>query len=351
MKRPVPVVLSAILLGLFAAFQLLGVVLMVVVGLVALHKGLPASPGPQLIPPSMMPVLFFAMSVFSAALAVWFILTLIGLVRFRSWARYSLLVIAGLMAAFGGISMLTSFAMPFLMPTLPATAGQPPPDPGQLRMIFFAAGAFYGLVAALGAALLVYFNLAKTRALFLQSAPVVVGPPKTSTGRVRPTSVTVISWMYLISGPLCLLYVFLPFPTFLFGFILRGLAAHLVYALIAVLTFAIGYGLYRLREEARIAVFVLSVLCPIQLAVLLTPWGRGQFTTYMDSINGSLYNGQVAAPNVFANTGALVFFTVLAMAFLGVVLWLLHRHREAFTPAPPPPPMPPRPELAEGLTL
>jgi hypothetical protein len=39
------------------------------------------------------------------------------------------------------------------------------------------------------------------------------------------------------------------------------------------------------------------------------------------------------------------------MAFLGVVLWLLHRHREAFTPAPPPPPMPPRPELAEGLTL
>src|ERR1035437_3430418 len=142
MKRPIPVVLTAILLGLMAALQLLFAVLMIAVGFIVLKQGMPPSAGPQPFPPSMMPALMFGMSVLFAAFAVWFILTLIGLVRLRSWARYSLLVIAGLMAAFGGISMLTSFAMPFLMPTLPATAGQPPPDPGQLRMIFFAAGAF-----------------------------------------------------------------------------------------------------------------------------------------------------------------------------------------------------------------
>ena len=121
----------------------------------------------------MMPALMFGMSVISTVFAVWYLLTLIGLVRLRSWARYSVLVIAGLMAGFGGISMLTSFAMPFLMPACcPATAGQPAPDPGFMRIIFFATGAFYGLVTAIGVALLVYYNQATTRALFLLGAPV-----------------------------------------------------------------------------------------------------------------------------------------------------------------------------------
>ena len=351
MKRPVPVVLSAILLGLFAAFQLLGVVLMVVVGFLALHKGLPVSPGPQPIPPSMMPVLFFAMSVFSAALAVWLILTLIGLVRLRSWARYSLLVIAGLMAAFGGISMLTSFAIPFLMPSLPSSPNQAPVDPGMLRMIFFATGAFYGLVAAIGVALLVYFNLVKTRALFLLNAPVAVGPPKTSTGRVRPTAVTVISWIYLASSPFCLIYAFLPFPAFLLGFLLNGWAAHCMYLFFGVLTFAMGYGLYRLREEARLAVFALFALCPIQLVVMVTPWGTRQFHLAIDGMTAAMYGGRPAPPNPFASTAAIDFFLLLTIVGYAFVLWLLHRHREAFTPAPPPPPMPPQPELAEGLTL
>jgi hypothetical protein len=348
MKRPVPVVLSAILLGLFVAFQLLVMVVMLVAGFLALHKGLPASPGPQPISPAMMPVLFFAMSVFSAAVAVWLILTLIGLVRLRSWARYSLLVIAGLMAAFGGISMMTSFAMPFLMPSLPTAAGQPAPDPGTLRAIFFAAGVFYGLVAAVGVALLVYFNLAKTRALFLLSAPVAIGPPNTSTGRVRPTAVTVISWLYLASSPFCLIYAFLPFPAFLLGFLLNGWAAHCMYLFFGVLAFAIGYGLYRLREEARLATFGLFALCPIQLVVMLTPWGSRQFHLAMDGMTAAMYGGQPAPPNPFASTGAIDFFLLLTIVGYGFVLWLLHRHREVFTQAPPPPPIPISIETAAG---
>jgi hypothetical protein len=350
MKRPIPVVLTAILLGLMAALQLLFAVLMIAVGFIVLKQGMPPSAGPQPFPPSMMPALMFGMSVFAAAFAVWFILTLIGLVRLRSWARYSILVIAGLMAAFGGMSMVTSFAMPFLMPAMPAAGNQPAADPGMMRIIFFVTGAFYGVVTALGVALLVYYNLAKTRALFLLSAPVSVGPPNTSTGRPRPTAITVISWLYLIYGPFCLLYVFLPFPMFLFGFIMYGLTAHCVYAILGILTFAVGYGLYRLREEARIAVFALSVLCPINMAVLLTPWGARQFHTYMDAFNASMYAGQYAAPNPFASTGAIIFFSVLVMAGLGVILWLLHRHRVAFTPAPPPPPLPSYSEPLEGLT-
>jgi hypothetical protein len=345
MKRPIPVVLSAILLGLLAAFQLL-----VAVGFLTLHKGLPLSPTPTPFPPSLLPMLFFAVSLVMAAFAVWFILTLIGLVRLRYWARYSLLVIAGLMASLGGISMVTSFAMPFLMPALPIAANQPAPDPGMMRAIFFATGAFYGVVTALGVALLVYYNLAKTRALFLLNAPVAVGPPKTGTGRPRPTAITVISWIYLICAPFCLIYTFLPLPAFLFGFILYGLAAHCMYLFFGVLTFAIGYGLYRLREEARIAIFVLFAFLPIQLVVLLTPWGARQFRICMVAINAAMYAGRQAPPNPFGSSGAIVFFLAITTALYAFVLWLLHRHGVAFTPAPPPPPPPIRPEPLEALT-
>ncbi len=324
--------------------------MMIAVGFMVHKEGMPPSAGPQPFPPSLMPAFMFGMSVLFAAFAVWFILTLIGLVRLRFWARYSLLVIAGLMAALGGISMVTSFAMPFLMPALSATPNQSAADPGIMRIIFFVTGAFYGLVAALGVALLVYFNLARTRALFLLSAPVSVGPPNTSTGRARPTSITVISWMYMICGPLCCLYVFVPFPAFILGFILYGFAAHCMYALIGIITFVIGYGLFRLREAARLGVYALFALCPVQTVVLLTPWGARQFRLCMDAINAATYAGRQPPPNVFASPGVIVFFMLLTTALYGIVLWLLHRHRVAFTPAPSPPSLPSYSEPIEGLT-
>ena len=154
----------------------------------------------------------------------------------------------------------------------------------------------------------------------------------------------------MISAPFCLLYAFLPFPAFLCGFILYGWAAHCMYLFFGVLTLAIGYGLYRLREEARIALFVMFALLPIQVVVLLTPWGSRQFHLAMDAINATMYQGQYAAANPFASTSAILFFMLIAMALYGIVLWLLHRHREAFTPAPPAPPLPIPPEPLAGLT-
>jgi hypothetical protein len=338
MKRPVPVVLTAILLGLFAAFQLLLTVLMIVVGFLDLHKGLPGPPqAPMPFSPAFLPVLFFALSVLTAGVAVWFILTLIGLVRLRSWARYSVLVIAGLMAAFGGMSAVTTIAMPFLISAMPTAANQPPVDAHMMRGVFFVIGAVYGLVAALGVVLLVYFNLARTRAVFLGNAPVSLEPPNTITGKPRPTAITIIAWIYLVSGPFCLLYLFLPYPAFLFGFVLNGMAARLVYVAFGVLTLAIGYGLYRLHNGARLAVFGLFAFCPLQAIVLCTPWGRSQFHAYMDAFEAHMYGAQPLAANPFMSPGPIIFFSILGMAGYGIVLWLLYRHRDAFVAGPPPP--------------
>jgi hypothetical protein len=127
-------------------------------------------------------------------------------------------------------------------------------------------------------------------------------------------------------------------PTFLFGFIVSGLKAHVVYVVIALVSVAIGYGLLRLRNSARLAVFWWSAFCPANIVVLLTPWGKHQFNQYMaimNAFNARLLPAQTnPAPNFAASPAALIFFSLIATVCIGVVLWLLHRHRVAFTPLP-----------------
>jgi hypothetical protein len=45
-------------------------------------------------------------------------------------------------------------------------------------------------------------------------------------------------------------------------------------------------------------------------------------------------------PNPFLSTGFIAVCGVLTLAFNAFILWLLFRHRDAFTPAPPAPPAP-----------
>jgi hypothetical protein len=334
MNRPLPVTLSAILLGLLAAFELLAAFGMVAAGFLFLHKGFPAPP-PTPYPPSFLPTMMFAMSLFYVALAVWSILTLIGLVRMRSWARYSVLVIAGCATAFGAILTLTIFAMPFLMA---ATEPQPAPDPAMMHGVFFVVGAISAIFTAIAIALLVYFNLAKIREIFLQNAPVNLEPPNTSTGRPRPIAITILSWLLMISTPFCGIYAFFPLPAFFFGFIFYGLVAHVVFASFAILSLAIGYGLLRLLWQARIAAIAWLGLGFLNMFAILTPWGSRNFRLYMDQV--TIHNSSVPPSMLFTSTGIVLISCLIGAAINLFLLWLLHRHREAFTPAEPTPPLP-----------
>jgi hypothetical protein len=334
MNRPVPVTLSAILLGLLAALQLLYALGIITAGFLFLHKGFPAPP-PTPYPPSFLPIMMFAMALFCVALAVWSIVTLVGLVRLRSWARYSVLVIAGCVTAIGAILTLTFFAMPFLMA---ATEPQPAPNPATMHGVFFVAGTLFALFTAIGIALLVYFNLAKTRALFLQNAPVNLDPPNTSTGRPRPTAITILSWILIISTPFCGIYAFFPLPAFFFGFILYGLGAHVVFAAFAIVSLTIGLGLLRLHWEARIAAFAWLGFGFLNMFAILTPWGSRNFRLYMDKF--AVSSSTAPTPIVFNSTGIVIVSCLIGAAFNLILLWLLHRHREAFTPAPPAPSLP-----------
>ncbi len=164
MRRPVGVVLVCLVLGGFAALQVLGAALYAVLAF-AMRHGFPAGPfGQATMPPafagSFLMVVMLVAAMFLAAVAAWAITTIVGLVRLRSWARYSVLAIGGCLAALGTISLLGV--------ALFSGAGMNVPHASarvalgvRLALVFVD-----GMVLFIGLWWLVYFNLRSIRAVF-----------------------------------------------------------------------------------------------------------------------------------------------------------------------------------------
>jgi hypothetical protein len=224
MKRPIGLILSAIVLSLAALFFVLTTILMVFAGIFADHH--PFIAATPAVAPHFFIYLMLAVAVFYATLATWATLTVIGILRLRSWARYSILIIGGgiaVLSLFAGMGTLLSRTM---LPTL--SAQQPNADPRILSGVFFVITALYLLVLAVGVWWLIYFNLRPIRELFSiakfqipSSADLVVSPV--------PTPIKIIAGFLLFGAVCCLLCIFLPFPAFLLGFILPSTAAHILY--------------------------------------------------------------------------------------------------------------------------
>ena len=330
MKRPIGLILSAIVLSLAALFLLVTTALMAFVGLFAgKQTTVPAAPHF---------VMYFmvASSVFYGVLAVWAILTVIGILRLRSWARYSILIIGGGLAALGILSALGTLMGRLMLPTLQAQ--QPAADPHIMAIVFLFMGAVDLLVSAVGIWLLVYFNLRSVRELFAnpnQLLPVSAG----ATGRFSqtPTAIKIIAAFFLLSSVCCLLGVFLPFPAFLLGFILPLSATHILYLCFAAVSGWMGYGLLHLKESARLTTIAFQIFGCINIGLALLPWYQAQLRLYMTQIFSSMPTipGQ---PQMFLTyTRTLITLSFLwCLLIYGIVFWLLHRHRAAFKTRTPP---------------
>jgi hypothetical protein len=341
MKRPVGLILSAIVLSLVALFLLLTAALMTLAGIFAGHQlSTPAVPHFAL-------YLMIAFSVLYAVLATWAILTVIGIVRLRSWARYSILIIGGGLAVFNILAIAGTVAGALLTRTMLPTlqAQQPPVDPHIMSVVFLVMTAIYLLVAGVGIWWLIYFNLRSTRELFSNQAmlhsPTGSTSTSSSTGRLSqtPTAIKIIGGFFLFSGVTCLLCVFLPFPVFLLGFILPPVAGHVIYLCFALLAAWIGYGLLLLKESARRLTigFLLFGCCNVVLATL--PSYQAQLRLYMTQLAPYIpaMPGQPQMP--FSISTIILLSCIWSLIVYGLIFWLLHRHRAAFhAPAPPAPP-------------
>jgi hypothetical protein len=331
MKRPFGVTFSAILLLLGSLLQLPMAFLMALSG--ALLGKIPSAgvPGAPAAPPipGWMPVFMFAFSAFFVALAVWGILTTVGLFRLRRWARYSMLVIAGALALIGLFSMLAAlmmFAVPMPAPAS-VDASQAPMVQAMTRFIVGIVAFIYGVLCAVGISWLVYFNLKKVREVF-------AGAPGEAPESRRPFLISVIAVLSMIGAGSCLLTVFLPLPGALFGWILYGWGKVAFYLVFAALEAAVGVGLWRLEEWGRrLTLGMIALGLANSVVYLARP-------SLMLRYNAELYRmmnlPQPELPAQFQTMIPIASFGFALLFFIAIAAVLIH-YRGAFNrPAEPP---------------
>lgn len=354
MKRPIGLILSAIVLSLAALFLLLMTAVMAFTGVLAPHQPETAAA------PHFVTYLMLAISAVYAALAVWAILTVIGILRLRSWARYSILIIGGALAVLSVFGIFGTIISRATLPNLQAR--QPTADPRAVTFVFIVMTAIALLVAAVGVWWLIYFNLRPIRELFRSPVPPIdyaplsteaYGPAgipnlaaaKPSNGffsspEHAPTAIKIIGWFFLIGAIFCLPSVFLPIPAFILGFILPVKASHFLFLTISIIGACVGYGLLKLRNSARLATIAFIGFGLVNSAISLLPWYQSQLRLYMARFMAQLMSMIPALPGqpapVYTYPAATIVFNSLFAIVVNIyVLWLLYRHRTAFTPAPP----------------
>jgi len=333
MKRPIGLILSAIVLGLATLLLLLMTAL---TAFAAIFSGRQPSIATS---PHWVIYLMLAVSIFYAALAVWGILTVIGILRLRSWARYSILIIGGGLAVFNVIAIFGTLLSRTMLPTLQAQ--QPAVDPNIMSIVFVVLTVIYLLVAMIGIWWLIYFNLRSIRELFSNPA-MLVQSSSSAVGKFSrvPTAIMIIGCLLIFSAASCLICALLPFPAFLMGFILPPAVTHVFYLCLAALFAFMGYGLLRLKESARLLTiaFLIWGSCNILMAAL--PWYQAKFRLYMAQMFAAMpaIPGQPKVLFPYSSTVVLI-SCIWCLIFYGVIFWLLHRHRGAFQTAVPPQPM------------
>jgi len=348
MKRPVGLIFSAIILSLIALLLLLIAAFMTFSGTFAAHQPAFAAS------PRFILYLMLAVAAFYAILAVWAILTVIGILRLRQWGRYSILIIGG------GLTAFNLFTAIFAILSRTIFSGLTPQHPAVDPHLTFVVTAFMVginlLFATIGIWWLIYFNLRSIRDLFRMpplaasnpnGQPLHIGslPAKSNDGFFSspartPTAIKILGWLLLVFAVCCLPIILLPFPAFIMGFVVPVQASHFLYLAILIVAACIGYGLLKLRNSARLALIVFTLLGIANMAVILLPWAQNnlrqytaqlmaQFTGMIPTIPGQtdpLYNTSVEM---------VVFNSIVGIAINLYVLWLAHRHRTAFT-APQP---------------
>jgi len=373
-RRPVGVTLSAIVLGLAAAmlcllagFSVLGTFIVRHTPMTIEAPGVPPSPS------FMLGVIAFSVVLY-LALAIWAIVTVVGLFRMRNWARISIMVIGGGIALIGLFSTLVSAAMPAMMKSVPMP---PNTDPAMMRGIFLFMAIVWLVIASIGIWWLVYFALRRTREAFAHAA-LQRGLPLSGTGRItaypatsspmtdftvarpmvyepptapaetylppipatqpaapaRPVSITIIAVLMFLGTATTVLMMLLPIPAFFFGVVLPGWTGHVLYLVFACLSGVSGVGLLKLQKPAWVLSFALYGLGLLSVLSMALPCIRHRLLDYQQNLSHTMgMPAPVFGPdfmNFFLLYGMV--FDVLIFVFLMVLLW---RARWAFEPKVP----------------
>jgi hypothetical protein len=298
MRRPFGVTASAIVAILGSIVALVFAVGATAALFMPTTKPQPANTTPTIIAGALMCVVL-------AGIGIW---TAVGLFQLRPWARTSILVFAGFLAVGSIFVLLGSMVAPL------------PPDTSvdTRNAIRIGIAVMFGIPFLVAIWWLILFNSQSTKAAFVS--------PGEETGSSRPVSITIIAWISLFGGVSTVLAILARQPLFLFGAVLHGWTAGVVYAIYAALSLFIGKGLLDLREEARmLGIGWYGFSFVHSAAIALVPALRERMVGFQRALTEN--DQEVAAiaqsmlPNVLFGLAALL---------SALAVWFLVRNRAAF---------------------
>ena len=384
MKRPAGVILTAILLGLSAGLTLLTGLGIAAAGLFTGHTPQnPVDAAAPIPPPAFLTAMLLVIAVLLLLAAAWQIATIVGLLRLRKWARYSVLVLAGLMTIFGLFSVASAIFGALLMPAIMAQANSQTQTaafpPHLMQAVFLIQGLFYLGVTGIGIWWLVYYNGTAVRRYFDPSrypalpllqqptnppVPQVTGPqapqqspnpnipPLTAPpasqpyyvpaaprqpGRFThvPWPILVIAGFFALSSLSSLALCWIPFPAFVLGTLLYSPWNHLTFLALSLAMGLLAWGLVRLENRARLGIYAFTVYAVLNFALMLTPHGRASYRAYQQSLLAPLHLPiSPYAPAFDVTSAPFVLLMILsALLFYGLQLWAVEHYRPLFQPS------------------
>jgi uncharacterized membrane protein (DUF2068 family) len=322
MKRPALVIGSAAALILLSLAQILMALLMGLAAALEHKHEIPSAPQAS-------PTLMYCLCAFFLGLAVWGIVTAIGLSKLRGWARYSILIIGGCLAFFGFVGMAGMLVSMLTAPFLLAATGDAQHSSLATVQILFGSLAFmYAAVTAIGIFWLVYFNRKATRSVFPGSLEAGAGLEGNSESR-RPLLISIYAVLSLLGAAAFLAMVFIPFPAILFGVILTGWKRVLICLAYAAIQAAIAVGLWKLAEWAR------------RLALGFLAFGVVMILVYLVRPSLILSNNETAAhamgvtPMPLPGHVQMVIYATMfgvSLLLMAAIAWMLHYYHGRFAP-------------------
>jgi hypothetical protein len=350
-----------------AILQFLGsALLLAMAGLLAVAMIVAPTPPPNnaQLPPMFFKIFRIIGPLIYALPAVWGIVTAVGLLQLKNWARISTIIFSVLLIVFGAFGTLMS--MVFFL--------KPPPGNGVDPKMFAIIGAIAAVIGlaqiGIGVWWMVFFNRARVKAQFLpqpvafppQSADPYAIDPRYSTmvpppgfpsaadaalpptppiaapqRTARPLSISIIAWFMLVS---C---VFVPFtlllhpPAVLFLAILTGWQAAVFMLISAALSVYVGIALLKMRPLGRLIGIGYFIFGLLNFSVFYFAPGRSariaRFMDLQQSMFPWMRSAQSNSPLYADPTPFLLIGAIGGVAFCLALLYFLIRAKPAFDKA------------------
>lgn len=270
----------------------------------------------QAVDPTMLKVGGGILGAILASIAAWGIATGIALLLRRRWARISMLIFSILLGLYALLMAAVFALMPLLLPDAPPQAG------AAMQTVRWVLVGFCLLGVGLAVWWLLLFGPKRCLEYFGGEGGV----------RKRPLGVSLIAWWLLSSAVFMPVAMALRAPAFILGMTVTGWMAALVYAIYGAAQLYLGWGLLKLREDARwgAIVFLLFTVANSAAGALLPgSWAR------MQSALADAWPALHMQAGAMAGAGGQ-----RAMSMLGVLLgavaagfccWYLALRRHKFT--------------------